>query len=134
MIPGLPHKHPTRLDQSSRRHHEVSVRWIRSKDQSKAETGSPITDPKKLATRILFGFTRQERVSINIEKPGLLLASRFPECIMRLTDLNVYESDIYQHHPPAFARKAAGDSSSPKIDIAYRAFRHRLTISDIAEL
>jgi hypothetical protein len=53
---------------------------------------------------------------------------------MRLTDLNAYESGIYQHRPPAFARKAAGDSGRPKIDIAYRTLRHRLTIGDVAEL
>ena len=76
----------------------------------------------------------QERVSINIEEPGLLFPSRVPERVMRLTDLNTYESGIYQHRPPAFARKAAGDSGRPKIDIAYRTLRHRLTIGDVAEL
>jgi hypothetical protein len=91
-------------------------------------------DHYKLSERTLLGLTRQERVSINFEEPGLLLAPSFAERVMRLTDMNVYESGIYQHHPPAFARKAAGDSSSPKVDIAYRALRHRLAIGDIAEL
>ena len=95
---------------------------------------SPPPSKKKIAKSILAGFTCQERISVNIEEPGLLLTSRFPERIMRLTDLNVYESCIYQHRPPAFARKAAGDSGGPKIDIAYRTLRHRLTIGDIAEL
>jgi hypothetical protein len=53
---------------------------------------------------------------------------------MRLTDLNVYEPGVYRHRPPALAQKAASDSSSPKVDIAYRTLRHRLTIGDIAEL
>ena len=53
---------------------------------------------------------------------------------MRLTNLNAYESGVYQHRPPAFARKAAGDSSRPKVDIPYRALRHGLTIGNIAEL
>ena len=42
----------------------------------------------------LSGFTCQERVSIYIEEPGLLFTSRFPECVMRLTDLDTYESGI----------------------------------------
>ena len=83
---------------------------------------------------MLAGLTSEERVSVNIEEPGLLFTSRFPERVIRLTDLNVYEPCIYQHRPPAFARKAAGDSSSPKVDIAYRTLRHRLTVGDVAEL
>jgi len=86
------------------------------------------------AWSVLFGFARQERVSIHIEEPGLLFTSRFPERVMGLTDLNVHESRIDQHRPPAFARKASCDSSSPKIDVAYCALRHRLAIGDVAEL
>ena len=82
----------------------------------------------------LAGLTSEESVSVNVEEPGLLFTSRLAEGVIGLTDLNVYESGIYQHHPPAFARKAAGDSSSPEIDITYRTFRHRLTIGDIAKL
>ena len=83
---------------------------------------------------MLAGLTSEERVSVNIEEPGFLFTSSFTEGVIRLTDLNIYEPDVCQHHPPAFARKAAGDSSSPQIDITYRTFRHRLTIGDIAEL
>jgi hypothetical protein len=83
---------------------------------------------------MLAGLTSEERVSVNIEEPGLLFTFSFAEGVMRLTDLNVYESCIYQHRPPAFARKAAGDSSSPKVDIAYRTLRHRRAIGDVAEL
>jgi hypothetical protein len=89
---------------------------------------------KKTSETILSGFTCQERVSVHIEKPGLFFTSRFAECVVRLTDPNVYESGVFEHCPPAFARKAAGDSSGPKIDVAYRTLRHRLTIGDIAEL
>jgi hypothetical protein len=83
---------------------------------------------------MLAGLTSQERVAVNIEEPGLLFTFSFAEGVIRLTDLNLYESYLYQHRPPAFARKATGDSSSPKIDIAYRTLRHRLTVGDIAEL
>lgn len=83
---------------------------------------------------MLSGFACQERVSVDIEKPGLLFTSRFAECVVRLANLNVFEAGVGQHCPPAFARKAAGDSSSPKIDVAYRALRHRFAVGDIAEL
>jgi hypothetical protein len=83
---------------------------------------------------MLAGLMSEKRVSINLEEPGLLFSSRFPEGVIRLTDLNVYEPGFCQHCSPAFARKATGNSSSPKVDIAYRALRHRLTIGDIAEL
>jgi hypothetical protein len=33
-----------------------------------------------------------------------------------LTDLNIDEPAVQQHRTPAFARKAAGNSSRPKID------------------
>ena len=87
-------------------------------------------DSESILTRL----ASEKRVSINIEEPCLLLTSRFPESVMWLTDLNLYESCLCQHHPPAFTRKATGDSSRPEIDIAYRALRHRLAIGDIAEL
>ena len=87
-----------------------------------------------LFERVLFRFIGQECVSVNIEEPGLLFTSRFAECVVRLTDLNVCKAGVCQHCPPAFARKAAGDSSGPKIDVAYCTLRHRLTIGDIAEL
>jgi hypothetical protein len=80
---------------------------------------------------MLAGLTSEERVSVDTEEPGLL-SPRFEG--VRLTDLNLYEARLYQHRPPAFARKAAGDSSSPKVDISYRTLRHRLTVGDIAEL
>ena len=83
---------------------------------------------------MLAGLTSEERVSINIEEPGFIFTSRFTEGVIRLTDLDLYEPRLYQHRPPAFARKAAGDSSSPKVDIAYRTLRHRLTVGDIADL
>lgn len=83
---------------------------------------------------MLAGLTSEERVSVDTEEPGLLFTPRFPESVIRLADLNVYEPCIYQHRPPAFARKAAGDSTSPKVDIAYRTLRHRLTVGDITEL
>ena len=83
---------------------------------------------------MLSGFTRQERVSIDIEEPGLLFTSRFSERVTGFTDLDTYESCFQQHRPPAFARKAAGDSSRPKIDIAYCALGHRLTVGNVAEL
>jgi hypothetical protein len=53
---------------------------------------------------------------------------------MRLADLNVDEATVGEHRQPAFARKAAGDSSSPKIDLTHRALGHRLAVGDIAEL
>ena len=87
---------------------------------------------KKLG--VLSRFTRQECVSINIKEPGLLFASRFPEGVIRLADLHVVEPAVRQYCPPAFARKAAGDSSRPEIYIAYRTLGHRLAVSDIAEL
>ena len=77
---------------------------------------------------------REEGVSVNVEEPGLLFTSRFSEGVIRLTDLDIYETCVDQHCSPAFARKAAGDSSGPKIDIAYRTLRHRFAIGDIAEL
>ena len=83
---------------------------------------------------MLAGLTSEERVSVDTEEPGLLFTPRFPESVIRLADLNVYEPCIYQHRPPAFARKAAGDSTSSKVDIAYRTLRHRLTVGDITEL
>ena len=95
---------------------------------------APLTRRKEAPGRMLAGFTSEECVSVNIEEPGLLFASRFPESVIRLTDLNGYESCVCQHRPPAFARKAAGDSSSPKVDIAYRTLRHQFTIGDVAEL
>lgn len=82
----------------------------------------------------LSGFTCQKRIPVNIEEPRLLFTSRFPESVIRLTDLNVHEAGVRQHPPPAFARKAAGDSSRPEINIAYRTLGHRLAISDIAKL
>ena len=80
------------------------------------------------------GIARQECVSVDFEEPGLLFTSRFAESVIGLTDLNVDEAAIRQQRPPAFARKAAGDSIGPKIDIAYRALRHRLTVGNVAEL
>ncbi len=71
---------------------------------------------------------------MNIEDPGFLFTSSFTEGVIRLTHLNVYESRVHQHRPPALARKAAGDSSGPEIDIAYRTLGHRLAVSDIAKL
>jgi hypothetical protein len=94
----------------------------------------PPPSKKKIAKSILSEFTCQECISVNIEEPGLLFTSSFAEGVIRLTYLNIYESSLYQHRTPAFARKAASNSSSPKIDIAYRTLRHRLTIGDIAEL
>ena len=58
---------------------------------------------------MLARLTSQERVSINIEEPGFIFTSSFTEGVIRLTDLNIYETGVYQHRPPAFARKAAGD-------------------------
>ena len=89
---------------------------------------------RALLERVLFGFTRQKCISIDIEEPGLLFTSSFSEGVIRLTDPNVYESGVFEHCPPAFARKAAGDSSGPKIDIAYRTLRHWFAVCDIAEL
>ena len=77
---------------------------------------------------------RQKRVSINLEEPGLLFTSSFAKGIVWLTDLNLYEPTVYQHRAPAFARKAAGDSIGPKIDIAQRTLRHWFAIGDIAKL
>jgi hypothetical protein len=51
-----------------------------------------------------------------------------------LTHLNVNESTVYQHRAPAFTRKAAGNSSSPQVNITYRTLRHRFAVGDIAEL
>ena len=82
----------------------------------------------------LAGIARQECVSVDFEEPGLLFTSSFPEGVVWWADLNIYESYVYQHRAPAFARKAAGDSIGPKIDIAYRALRHRLTVGNVAEL
>ena len=83
---------------------------------------------------ILSGLTRQECVSVDIEESGLLFASSFPERVVWLADLNIYESRIHQHCAPAFARKAASDSSRPEIDIADRTLRHRFAIGNVAKL
>jgi hypothetical protein len=77
---------------------------------------------------------RQESVSIYIEDPGLLFASRFTEGIVGRAYLNFGKATLFQHRAPAFARKAAGDSSSPEIDAAHRALRHGLAIGDIGKL
>jgi hypothetical protein len=97
-------------------------------------SASPFGYAAKDSESILTRLVSEKCVSINLEKPGLLFSSRFPEGVMRLTDLNVYAPGFYQHYSPAFARKATGDSSSPKVDIAHSALRHRLTIGNIAEL
>jgi hypothetical protein len=73
---------------------------------------SPSMNQTKIAES-LFRFSRYKCVSINIKEPSLLFTSRFPEGVIRLTDLNVHKADVRQQRTPAFARKAAGDSSSP---------------------
>ena len=93
----------------------------------------PLANPCRSGTS-LSRFTYQERVSVDIEESRLLFTSRFPESVIRLTDLNVHEAGIRKHPPPAFARKAAGDSSRPEIDITYRTLGDRLAVSDIAKL
>ena len=81
-----------------------------------------------------FRLDRQKGVPVDFEEPCLLFTSGFAESVARLADPHVDEADVVQHCPPTFARKAAGDSSSPKIDIAYCALRHRLAVGYISEL
>ena len=82
----------------------------------------------------LSGFMRQECIAVYLEEPGILFPPGFPKGIVRLTDLNVDETCLSHHRPPAFTRKAAGYSSRPQIDISHRSFRHLLAVGDIAEL
>ena len=89
---------------------------------------------EKNSLEVLFGFTRQKCIPVNFEEPRLLFTSRFPKSVIWLTDLNVHEAGVRKHPAPAFARKAASDSSRPEIDIACRALGDRLAVSDIAKL
>src|SRR5512147_407922 len=90
----------------------------------------PTTGPE-LGT---YRFACQERISVYGKEPRLSFPSGFPKGVIRRTDPDIDKSDFCQHCAPAFARKATGNSPSPKIDIAQRARRNRLTIGDIAEL
>ena len=63
-------------------------------------------------------FACQKRISVHREEPRLFFTSGFPEGVIRLTDLDVDKSGFRQQCSPAFARKATGNSSSPKVYIA----------------
>src|ERR1700730_7787105 len=75
-----------------------------------------------------------ERIAIDFKQTRLALPARAAEGVNRRTDLDLNETALLKHLPPACARQATGNSIGPKVDVADRCFRHGLTGRDIGEL
>lgn len=56
---------------------------------------------------------RQERISINIERTGVLFTACATKRIYGWPDLYVGKPDVFQHFLPACTRQATGDSGRP---------------------
>src|SRR5216684_6917166 len=96
------------------------------------------TDPPRvtLAGRgeALSRLAPKERISVNLEPPGILLAVGSAESVGRRADPHVDETDFLHDRPPAFARKATGNSSGPKIDVLDGRSGDRLAVGNVGEL
>ena len=80
------------------------------------------------------GLSSEERITVDIEDPGLLFASRAAKRIDRRADPNVDQTNLFQHLLPGCARQTTGNSIRPKINASNRRFGHRLAIRNIGEL
>ena len=79
-------------------------------------------------------FSGEERVTVDLETPRVLLASRSLEGIDRRADLRVNEADILQHLLPGCTRQTTGDSGSPEIDVLNSSRGHGLSVRDVGKL
>src|SRR3972149_3706012 len=84
--------------------------------------------------RILHRFHGKKRISVYIERPGVLFPSCPPEGIDGRSDLDIHKTGFLKHPFPACARQAPGDSARPQVDVADRRLRDRLAVRDIGEL
>lgn len=80
------------------------------------------------------GLSSEERITVDLEHPGLLFPCRAAKRIDRRADPNVHETNLFQHLLPGCARQTTGNSIGPKINISDRRFGHRLAIRNIGEL
>ena len=82
----------------------------------------------------LFRLMRYERIAEDLEQPRLALPTSLPEGINRRAYIDIYETTLFQHPPPACARQATGNSVGPEVDVADSPFRHGLAGCDVGKL
>ena len=75
-----------------------------------------------------------EGVAEDLERAGLVFTDGVPEGIDGGPNLDVDESGLFEHLPPALTGQPTGDSAGPKVDVAQRLGRDRPTVRDVGEL
>jgi len=75
-----------------------------------------------------------DRIAIDFKQTRLALPARAAEGVNRRTDLDLNETAMLKHLPPACARQATSNSVGPEIDIADCCFWHGLTGRYVGEL
>src|SRR5258708_16925992 len=110
----------------------ISARLV---NVARAQAG---TDPPRAAFagggEALSRLASKERIAVNLEPPSILLAVGSAECVGRRADPHVDEADFLHDRPPAFARKATGNSSGPKIDVLDGRSGDRFAVGNVGEL
>src|SRR5947209_2145198 len=76
-------------------------------------------------------FASEERVSVDGEAPGALLAVRSPKGVDRWPYLHADEPDLFKHVLPGCTRQTTGNSCRPKFDILNCRGRDRIAVCDV---
>ena len=77
---------------------------------------------------------RQKGVPIDLEEPRLAFTVGAAEGVDRRADLDIHETALIKHLPPACARQATGNSVGPQIDVAERSCGDLLPVCNVGEL
>ena len=87
-----------------------------------------------LPANLLFRFVGQKGVAVDLKQPRLALAAGTAEGVYRRADLDINETALLKHMPPACARQATGNSIGPQVDVADSRFRYGLAVGNVGEL
>jgi hypothetical protein len=76
----------------------------------------------------------QKSVAVDLEQPRLALTAGAAKGINRRPDLDIYETTLLKHMPPACARQATGNSVGPQVDVAESSCWNLLAVRDVGKL